>query len=339
MTSSTAWAGTGCPESFPSVDVAAGDHRLRLFGLHEDDHIFATVRATGKFYEESLLRFVSVFLDAEDLVVDVGANVGNHTAYFAGIQGCAVRAFEAVPVLADVLSLTVRANFLDSRVRIEPYAVGRRAGRLSVAAWNPSNSGATRLAESGAGSIPMVALDDFEWPDPPRAVKIDVEGMELDVLDGAAGLIRQHRPLLLVEAVDAEADEGVRHWMSRHGYAVLGVFNATPTLVCTPVAGTAGRTPDETIYRTLEHLGSRIDDVHAHLDRLGRYVGRMQGAVEKKLQDFPAPPPVAAAGAAPASALQAVLDENARLRAELLALEQTVRDGLRGTTDGSRDHD
>lgn len=342
MTSSTtAWAESRSPDSFPWVDVPVADHRLRLFGLHEDDHIFATVRTTGRFYEEALLRFLGGFVEPDDLVVDVGANVGNHTAYVAGVLGCTVRAFEAVPVLADVLSLTVRANFLDGRVRIEPCAVGRRAGRLDVASWNPSNSGATRLADSGAGSIPMVALDDLEWPDPPRAIKIDVEGMELAVLDGAADLIRRHRPLLLTEAVDAEADADVRGWMRRHGYAVLGVFNATPTLVCAPIDGTAGRTPDEAIYRTIEHLGARIDEVHAHLDRLGRYVGRMQGAVEKRLQHVPdaAPPPVA--GAAPvAAALQAVLDENARLRATLDALGRPVGSALPGTAEQEEDtHD
>lgn len=317
---------------FPHVDVTVEDQTLRLFGLDESDHIFATVRATGAVYENALLQFLASFLEGGDLVVDVGANIGNHTAYFAGVLGCEVRAFEAVPILADVLALTVRANLLDSRVRVEPYAVGRRAGVLGVSSWNSANSGATRLGLEGTGSIPVVALDDLDWPEPPRALKIDVEGMELEVLDGALQLIRRHRPLLVVEAVDAEADEAIRAWVSTHGYAVLGVFNATPTLVCAPVTGSVTRTPDEVIYRTLEHLGARIDAMHAHLERLGRYMQRTQTAVESRLAAVDALKMAdqEATGAAPDSAVvQTLQQQNADLRAKLDALERSMRATVR----------
>lgn len=328
MTGSNNWAGSRSWDQFPHIDLSVGEKILRIFALDEDDHIFATVRNTATFYEEALLRFLGAFLDPDDLVVDVGANIGNHTAYFAGVLGCKVRAFEAVPVLADVLALTVRANFLDSRVRLEPYAVGHRADVLGVTSWNPANSGATRLGVEGNGAIPVVALDEFQWPQAPRAIKIDVEGMELEVLQGAMGLINRHRPLLVVEAVDAEANATVREWMDHHGYAVLGVFNATPTLVCTPVTGTARRTPDGVVYRTLEHLGARIDDMHVHLDRLGRYMRQVQTAVENSLthpSDLSSPQPGMAEKSSVDPVTRTLQLQNADLKAKLDALERSVR--------------
>lgn len=325
-------------DEFPHLDVPAGDRALRIFALNEDDHIFATMCATGTFYEHGLLRFLEAFLEPDDLVVDVGANIGNHTAYFAGVLGCTVRAFEAVPVLADVLALTVRANFLDSRVQLEPYAVGHRAGSIGVASWNPTNSGATRLRADGIGSIPMVALDELHWPQPPRVIKIDVEGMELDVLQGAASVVDQYRPLLVVEAVDAKADAAIRAWMEQHGYAVLGVFNATPTLVCTPVAGTARRTPDEIVYRVLEHLGERINDLQVRLDRFGRYVHQVQVAVENSLEHASGPStsgPIRTKEDSVDPVVRTLQLQNMDLRAKLDALEKSVRTS--GTTMSEKD--
>lgn len=313
---------------FPHIDVSAENKTLRLFGLDEADHIFATICATGAVYEEALLSFLNSFLEPGDLVIDVGANIGNHTAYFAGVLSCKVRAFEAVPVLADVLTLTVQANLLDKWVRVEPYAVGRRAGVMGVSCWDPSNSGATRLGSEGSGDIPVIALDDLDWSEPARVIKIDVEGMELDVLDGAVHLIQKYHPLLVVEAFDTEADEAIRAWMNSHGYAVLAVFNATPTLVCAPVSGSVARPPDEAIYRTLEHLAARVDAMHAHMDRLGRYMQRVQDAVESSFDSAETPTPTERkATGAPADSfvVQTLQQQNADLRAKLDALKSATR--------------
>lgn len=328
MTGSNDWTRPRSWDQLSHINLTVGEKTIRLFALAEDDHVFATVRETGMFYEEALLRFLGAFLEPEDLVVDVGANIGNHTAYFAGVLGCRVHAFEAVPILADVLALTVRANFLDSRVRLEPCAVGDRSGLLGIASWNPANSGATRLRAEVEGCIPVVALDEVRWLQIPRAIKIDVEGMELEVLQGAVHLIDKHRPLLIVEALDAEADAAIREWMDHHGYAVLGVFNATPTLVCTPITGTARSTSDAAIYRTLEHLGARIDDMHTHLDRLGRYTRQVQIAVENGLahtSDPSVPEPGRAQPVSTDPVVHVLQMQNAELKAKLDALEKSVR--------------
>jgi hypothetical protein len=68
-----------------------------------------------------------------------------------------------------------------------------------------------------------VALDAMEFEGQVRFLKIDVEGMEMAVLQGAENLIRTHRPAIAIEVQDSnEADFG--RWLSTSGYMIVRVF-------------------------------------------------------------------------------------------------------------------
>lgn len=262
--------------SLPEVELHGPRRTVVMRGAHENDHIFATMVASGQFYEQGLLDYLTSLIAPGGLVVDVGANIGTHTVWFASQHSCDVRAFEAVPETAQVLCANVQLNGLDGEVRIEPYAVGRGPGRVSVAHWDPENSGATRLQQEASrdnrSSFAMVRLDDLEWEARVVLVKIDVEGMELDVLAGAEELVRRDRPVVVAEAQDASAETALRSWFQERGYTVLARVNATPTLVATPTKGADASGVNDVVARSLEHLMSRFDEFDARLDRFGRYV-------------------------------------------------------------------
>ena len=160
---------------------------------------------TGE-YEAPLLRLLRTHKTEGWVCLDVGANVGAVAlalAKFAGVEG-KVYAFEPGP--PNLLRL--RANFalnpaLEARVRIVPVGVGQSPAELWWAeeAGNPGNA---LLGGEGSHRIPVITLDDFardEALDRADFIKIDVEGMELQVMRGAAGLLRRFQPVLYFETL------------------------------------------------------------------------------------------------------------------------------------------
>lgn len=168
-------------------------------------------------------------VDPTRAAVDVGANVGLYAGRLA--QLCPqVHAFEPIPWLADDL-----ASKLPRNVRLHRIALSNAAGtatlRIPTRAGIEENGLATlekHNALSGQDSVRTVdcslaRLDDVVR-DPVGFMKIDVEGHELAVLAGAVGILRKHRPVLLIESEarhHPEAPGNVIRLLEDEGYAGL----------------------------------------------------------------------------------------------------------------------
>jgi FkbM family methyltransferase len=156
-------------------------------------------------FEIDLLRN---FLKPGDRVIDVGANIGTHTIAFANIVGPTgkVIAFEPQPELFGLLVTNVTLNCL-TNVRAEQFAVvGNNNSEIEIHRLPPPdtafNFGAQHLL--GANTTPLVrvrcsSIDGRGLSPGPALIKIDVEGMESDVIRGAVDTIMTHRPVLYVE--------------------------------------------------------------------------------------------------------------------------------------------
>ena len=197
------------------------------------DHIARKIIERGRFYEEDLLEDARNRM-RQGTVVDVGAHVGNHTLWFAGVCGAPVVAFEPNPKSYTQLLENIRTNGLD--VHAHPFAVGARETFGTLEELRPGNSGMTRVVLDPSGYIPVVTLDQYALEDV-AVLKIDAEDSELDVLRGAVQLLRREKPLLYFEArhekqrfaIEAFLDEiTVGGWPL--GYRLLaGPFGWTPT--------------------------------------------------------------------------------------------------------------
>jgi FkbM family methyltransferase len=138
-----------------------------------------------------------------DVVVDVGANMGAHTLAFAQAVGPSglVHAFEPQQALAQLLGGTLTLNDMDW-VRCHHAAAGARPGWGVVPPVDYGAPGAfseLALARGGDGQrVEVVPLDSLDLPRC-SLVKIDVAGMETEVIDGARALIARHRPMLYVD--------------------------------------------------------------------------------------------------------------------------------------------
>ena len=175
----------------------------------------------GKFYERADLDRVAEAVGQGAHVIDVGANVGNHALYFATIMGAArVVCIEPNPVAIEALRANVEANGLGDVVDLGALGVGladRSEGGFKVHARG-ANLGAAQLKKGG--DIAVHRGDDLFSGDRVDLVKIDVEGMEMQVLAGFEAVIADQRPALFVE-VDAENDAAFASWCEAHGYAAV----------------------------------------------------------------------------------------------------------------------
>ncbi|HET9645918.1 MAG TPA: FkbM family methyltransferase, partial [Burkholderiaceae bacterium] len=197
------------------------------------DYIQKKIATERRPYELEMLLDMQRRVAAGDLTLDVGANVGNHTLFLAAVAGCRVVAFEPNRHLCGALLSSVELNGLNGQVHVRALAVGKRAGIARFAQAMPENLGGQRI-EVGQGGIQVCALDSLRFEQTVKLIKIDVEGMELDVLTGAAELLRSDRPVLYVECGTEAEFRGVSAWLDNASYSYWDTFNATPTHLFLP---------------------------------------------------------------------------------------------------------
>ncbi len=170
--------------------------------LKHDEHVGRALDLYGE-WAEGELELLSLFVKPGAVVVDVGANIGTHAvalAQKAGPSG-AVFAFEPQRVVHQVLCANFALNGLLS-ARALHAAVGATPGGLRVPDIDyavTGNFGGVPLGGWAEGeTVPVLTLDGFDLA---RCdlLKIDVEGMELDVMRGAERTLARLSPVLYFE--------------------------------------------------------------------------------------------------------------------------------------------
>jgi tRNA (mo5U34)-methyltransferase len=156
---------------------------------------------TGKAPDHDTIEWLCTFLEKRrnPVAVDAGANFGCYALAFAR-HGAMVHAFEPQPMVASLLAESVKLNH--SSIVVHNTALGLGTGPMSVPIVDynrEADFGTVKLTNANEGlRIETVALDSMELPQL-DLLKIDVEGMELDVLTGARQTIARCRPLIFVE--------------------------------------------------------------------------------------------------------------------------------------------
>ena len=223
---------SGASAEVVELDIDGTRYSIRL-PQSSTDYIQKKIATEKQPYERDMLEDMRTRLAPGELVLDVGANVGNHTLYLATVAGCLVEAFEANTDLCEAMRSSIALNGLGDRVGVHWVGVGSAAGKASFAEAVPENLGAQKLAV-GDGEIDVITLDSLSFAQPVRMLKVDVEGMELDVLHGARGLISRDRPVLYVECIGERDLRQVLRWIDELDYSYWETFNATPTHLFLP---------------------------------------------------------------------------------------------------------
>ncbi|MEP9354262.1 FkbM family methyltransferase [Xanthobacter sp. KR7-65] len=154
----------------------------------------------------SEVRLLSLLVQPGDTVCDIGANRGLFT-YWLLKAGAQVLAFEPNPRLARVLRLRFPAEIAAGRLRLFETALGSGSGEALLHIPHDMSPLATidgNLAHDMGGPVERVRVAltrlDAAVDSAVSFIKLDVEGYETEVLDGAASILRTSRPTLLVEA-------------------------------------------------------------------------------------------------------------------------------------------
>jgi FkbM family methyltransferase len=184
-------------------------------------------------YGENEYKLLGSMVQPGNVVVEAGANLGAHTVRLAKqvtLQGRVI-AYEPQPPIFQALCGTMALNGL-MNIECYPYALGAEAGTTVIPALDyrqPNNFGGMSFLEPAANGhkIDIRKLDDeFTYPRL-DLLKIDVEGMELDVLKGAAETIKKLQPMLYFENDRADKSPELLDWVQSAGYRTWWHF---PTL-------------------------------------------------------------------------------------------------------------
>jgi FkbM family methyltransferase len=170
-------------------------------------------------YEVLELELVEFLLHPGMTVIDVGANVGIHTAIAARsvAPGGTVYGFEPVPENFEILVGNLARNQL-TNVVVEQLAVGDEAGRSTIYLEDHSIGTHSLLRSDNSNlahslSVAITTLDGYfvdDMPDKVNLLKIDVEGYEPNVLKGATGVLERTDHLLIeYNRASIEANGGV----------------------------------------------------------------------------------------------------------------------------------
>lgn len=162
------------------------------------------MRSCNNFFEIKFLDFLRSHFPIQDGIIDIGANIGNHSLFFAKfLNPKRVYSFEPVSVNFKILTKNV-SDFQDKCICYN-IALSNKNGTLPLFNSQRENYGGFSLHSYSNGSSFLVSecvdvktLDSFHLENI-SLIKIDVENHEKEVLEGSIDTIRRNKPLIVLE--------------------------------------------------------------------------------------------------------------------------------------------
>jgi FkbM family methyltransferase len=174
-----------------------------LPGVYQE--VFGAVERNPHAYE-----YKDVRLRPGGWVLDGGACEG-FFVHYALLCGCKVLAVEPVPLVAQTLERTFKAEILAGKVRVINAALGKENGTCAITIPN-SEALMARIAPTGEVSVTMITVDELlksEGISKLDFLKLDIEGEEVAAMFGAEQTLKFHRPVISI-AVYHEAPNAAR---------------------------------------------------------------------------------------------------------------------------------
>ena len=219
----------------PVIHVAEFSGEFRMSARSD---LFKRVLINGS-YEPELVHLIDRSIDFDRDVIDVGANIGFYTVMLAKRIAAERRVLAIEPTMNALIRLqsNIARNQVDLKVVVVHGVASDRSGEAELhvvpgleeyssigAIVHPSIHDANSTAEA----VHSFTLDELvvKYGLDPGFIKIDVEGGEKGVIEGAAATIATHRPIILAELSDSLLREqgtnaaDVVSLLERFGYQV-----------------------------------------------------------------------------------------------------------------------
>lgn len=196
------------------VEAVPGKHG-RMLMLATDINQYRAYRDTGASLDEPMLDAIRSVARPDWTFFDVGANFGVYSLAVAPYVKC-VLAFEPQPLLAGLVAGTMAMNMIENVV-VFPVAVGDSDARIALPKFDYTqacNFGSIEFGpqqmeplsqqrQASTRFVRQITLDSLRC-DRVDYIKIDVEGMEAQVLRGAQQVLRDQRPIVQVEVLKSD---------------------------------------------------------------------------------------------------------------------------------------
>ena len=179
--------------------------------------------ATGNLYcglheFADMALVLHYFSDGPGSFVDVGANIGSYSILAAKVCGAPTLAIEPVPSTFERLARNIAANRISDIVDARCMAAGSHSGEILFSSDRDTmNQVVDRSYEGDSVSVPLKTLDELLEGRRTKFWKVDVEGFERQVLDGAKkSLMDDALEIVLLEG----DDDSIQATMEEAGFAM-----------------------------------------------------------------------------------------------------------------------
>lgn len=259
---------------------------LKITG-YDEDYILQTIEKTGQFYEQALLDEWTPLLGSPKVILDVGANLGNHTLYWATkLDVKKIFSFEPFPANYACLRKNVKNNGLNV-VETVQFAVGDKCSKAHVNSFDPDNYGATSFEYAGNSEqdddIRVVTLDSVrDMMDIHNVdfVKIDTEGFELRVLNGMKSILEQDRPVLWIEVGDQTVAD-ILSFLSQYHYQLAKMSGANLLFLPDRLKQSTQVTLSEALTEEMFYL-ARTNAYYKNYEKAKKWLAAKQEQVDKQ---------------------------------------------------------
>lgn len=162
------------------------------------DIIQRVIVNNNSFFEYDILVKLDNYITDNAVILDIGANIGNHSLYWAKASSKKVRriyAFEPVQDTFNILKKNVEINNLEDTIKLYNVGLSDKSSKATYMTYNRANIGDTHLIENQEGDMELKRLDDIDFSETKiDFVKIDVESMEIPLLKGAKQTLLKYKP-------------------------------------------------------------------------------------------------------------------------------------------------
>lgn len=202
------------------VDIV---HGVRL--LTTSDKVIEQIRKQKSAFEPESIKAWAKYCKTGNLLLDVGAYTGLYTIY-ARKLGATCYGYEPSKPARIRAQQNLELNGISDPDAFFPFAIGAKGGNASIVSSEVILTSASRMINTAGGSVPVFSLDDLFTNTeivPGKtinisAIKIDIEGGELDALVGAQELLRRGVPLLIVETLTRRDRIAIEDFLTGFGY-------------------------------------------------------------------------------------------------------------------------
>ena len=170
---------------------------------YKTDSISQVMVGCGDYWDnwaDGALGKIDKYLSDNAVILDIGANVGSHTVYWALERNAEkIYSFEPLADTFNILKRNIELNSLEDRVEIFDIGLSDESCYGEIKQYSEVNIGGTSFKKSETGDVIFKPLDSFNFNEKIDLIKIDVEGMEVDVLNGGRNTIVENKPVIVLE--------------------------------------------------------------------------------------------------------------------------------------------